>query len=175
MAPTNLNVKSLGSIGALLIAACLFGPITDALALRVEDVDYKVNGVTLKGYLAYDDAAMGKRPGVLVVHDWWGIGEFVRDRARALANLGFTGFAVDMYGEGKEAVNPDEAGKFSGEVRKNPSLMKARFDAALDVLKKHPSVDSKRIAAIGYSLGGIIVLEMARAPILRVWWLSGAA
>ena len=112
--------------------------------------------------MAYDDAVVGKRPGVLVVHDWWGAGEFVRDRARELAKLGYTALAVDMYGEGKEANNPDEAGKLSGEVRKNPSMMKARFDAARDVLSKHPSVDSKPIAAIGYSLGGYIVLEMAR-------------
>ena len=111
--------------------------------------------------MAYDDAVAGKRPGVLVVHDWWGIGEFVRDRARELAKLGYTAFAVDMYGDGKEAANTKEAGKLSGGVQKNPSMMKARFDAARSVLSKHPSVDSMRIAAIGYSLGGIIVLEMA--------------
>jgi dienelactone hydrolase len=131
-------------------------------AVKGEELIYKANGVELKGYLAYDDAVVGKRPGVLVVHDWWGTGEFLQDRARALAKLGYTALAVDMYGEGKEANNPNEAGKLSGEVRKDPSVMKARFDAAWDVLSKHPSVDSKRIAAIGYSLGGYIVLEMAR-------------
>ena len=147
----------------LLIGLMVFS-LADSVhaAVKGEELSYKTNGVELKGYMAYDDAVVGKRPGVLVVHDWWGAGEFVRDRARELAKLGYTALAVDMYGEGKEANNPDEAGKLSGEVRKNPSMMKARFDAARDVLSKHPSVDSKPIAAIGYSLGGYIVLEMAR-------------
>jgi dienelactone hydrolase len=131
-------------------------------AVKGEELTYKANGIVLKGYLAYDDAVAGKRPGVLVVHDWWGPGEFVRDRARELAKLGYTALAVDMYGDGKEATNPDEARKLSGEVGKNPSMMKARSEAARAVLSKHPSVDSKRIAAIGYSLGGRVVLEMAR-------------
>jgi len=162
MVGREMNIKIWGFIGILVIAACLLGSVTDAMAVKGEELIYKANGVVLKGYMAYDDAVAGKRPGVLVVHDWWGAGEFVRDRARELAKLGYTALAVDMYGEGKEATNPDEAGKLSGEVRKNPSMMEARFDAARGVLSKHPSVDSKRIAAIGYSLGGYIVLEMAR-------------
>ncbi len=162
MATKETNIKIWGFIGFLVIAAWLLGSVTDAMALKGEELIYKANGIVLKGYMAYDDAVAGKRPGVLVVHDWWGVGEFVRDRARELAKLGYTALAVDMYGEAKEATNPDEARKLSGEVRKNPSMMKARFDAARGALSKHPSVDSKRIAAIGYSLGGSIVLEMAR-------------
>lgn len=162
MATREMDTKIWGLIGILVIAAWLLGSVTDAMAVKGEEVIYKANGVVLKGYIAYDDAVTGKRPGVLVVHDWWGPSEFVRDRVRALAKLGYTGLAVDMYGEGKEATNPDEAGKLAGELRKNPSMMKARFDAAQAALSKHPSVDSKRIAAIGYSLGGYIVLEMAR-------------
>ena len=162
MATKEMNIKIWGLIGILVIAAWLLGSVTDAMAVKGEEVIYKADGVVLKGYMAYDDVVAGKRPGVLVVHDWWGIGEFFRDRARELAKLGCTALAVDMYGDGKEANNPDEAGKFAGEVRKNPSMMKARFDAARDALIKHPSVDPKRIAAIGYSLGGYIVLEMAR-------------
>ncbi len=148
-----------GSIGILITAACLLAPM-DAMAVKGEGLVYEVSGTVLKGYIAYDDAVAGKRPGVLVVHDWWGPGEFVRDRARELAKLGYTALAVDMYG--KEAANPEEAGKLAGELRKNPSMMKVRFDAALTALRRHPSVDSKRIGAIGYSLGGYIILEMAR-------------
>jgi dienelactone hydrolase len=162
MVTKDMNIKIWGIIGILVIAAWLLGPVTDAMAFKGEELVYKANGVVLKGYLAYDDAVAEKRPGVLVVHEWWGINEFVRDRARELAKLGYTALAVDMYGEGKEATNPNEAGKLSGELRKNASMMKARFDAAGGVLSKHLSVDSKRIAAIGYSSGGYVVLEMAR-------------
>ncbi len=162
MATREMSRKTWGFIGISVIAAWFLGFVTDAMAVKGEEVIYKADGVVLKGYIAYDDAVAGKRPGVLVVHDWWGPGEFVRDRARELAKLGYTGLAVDMYGAGKEAINPDEAGKLAGEVRKNPSMMKARFDAAREALVKHPSVDPKRIVAIGYSLGGFVVLEMAR-------------
>jgi dienelactone hydrolase len=132
-------------------------------AVKGEPVEYKAGGTVLKGYLAYDDAVKGKRPGVLVVHEWWGHNEYARMRARMLAELGYTALAVDMYGDGKQAAHPDDAGKFSGEVKKNMPMAKARFDAALNLLKKQATVDSKRIAAIGYCFGGGIVLEMARA------------
>lgn len=162
MATRKMKITIWGFVGILVIAAWLLGSVTHAVAVKGEELTYKANGVVLKGYLAYDDAVAGKRPGVLVVHDWWGPGEFVRDRARELPKLGYTAFAADMYGEAKEATNPDEAGKLSGEVGKNPPMMKARFDAAKDVLGKHPSVDPKHIVAIGYSFGGRVVLEMAR-------------
>jgi dienelactone hydrolase len=156
-----MNMKIWDFIGILVLAAWLLGSVAQA-AVKGEELTYKANGGALKGYLAYDDAVAGKRPGVLVVHDWRGPDEFVRDRARELAKLGYTALAVDMYGEGKQATNPDEAGKLAGEARQNPSMMKARFDAARSVLGKHPSVDPKRVAAIGYSFGGYVVLEMAR-------------
>jgi dienelactone hydrolase len=132
-------------------------------AVKGEEVQYKAGDTVLKGYLAYDDAVKGKRPGVLVVHEWWGHNEYARMRARMLAELGYTELAVDMYGEGKQATHPDDAGKFSGEVKKNMPMAKARFDAARNLLKKHATVDGKRLAAIGYCFGGGIVLEMARA------------
>jgi len=131
-------------------------------AIKGEAVDYKAGDTVLKGYLAYDDAIKGKRPGVLVVHEWWGHDDYARMRARMLAELGYTALALDMYGDGKQAHHPGDAGKFSGEVRKNLDTAAKRFDAALSVLKKHPSVDPKNIAAIGYCFGGAIVLEMAR-------------
>lgn len=127
-----------------------------------KDVIYEANGVKLKGYLAFDDASQAKRPGVLVVHEWWGHNDYARKRARMLAKLGYTAFALDMYGNGKQANHPEDAGKFSGQIRKNLPMAKARFSAALTQLKKHPSTDQKQIAAIGYCFGGAVVLEMAR-------------
>ena len=90
--------------------------------IRAEPVDYVVGDTTLKGYLAYDDGFSDKRPGILVVHEWWGHDEYARRRARMLAELGYVALAVDMYGEGKQAQHPDDAGKFSGEVRKNMDI-----------------------------------------------------
>lgn len=127
-----------------------------------KNVEYTAEGVALKGYLAYDDSMKGKRPGVLVVHEWWGLNDYVRKRARMLAELGYTALAVDMYGDGKTATHPDDAGKFSSEVMKNFDAAKARFTAAEDFLKKQPTVDPDRVAAIGYCFGGGVVLNMAR-------------
>jgi dienelactone hydrolase len=125
-------------------------------------VEYSLGGVVMKGYLAYDKNVKGKRPGVLVVHEWWGHNEYARKRARMLAEMGYTALAVDMYGDGKQAMHPDDAGKFSSELMKNFDTGKARFIAAEDFLKKQPTVDPTQIAAIGYCFGGGVVLNMAR-------------
>jgi len=131
-------------------------------AVQGKEVSYAANGTTLKGYIAFDDALKGKRPGVLVIHEWWGHNEYARMRARKLAEQGYTALAVDMYGDGKQAHHPDDAGKFSSEVAKNAVLAKSRFDAAYKLLSEDGSVDSKNIAAIGYCFGGSVVLNMAR-------------
>ncbi|RMF61027.1 MAG: dienelactone hydrolase family protein [Calditrichaeota bacterium] len=131
-------------------------------ALKEQEVEYKSGDVTMKGYLVYDDAFSGKRPGVLVVHEWWGHNEYARRRARMLAELGYTALAVDMYGEGKQAAHPEDAGKFASAVMQNLESAKARFLAAMEVLQKHETVDASRIAAIGYCFGGGVVLHMAR-------------
>lgn len=131
-------------------------------AIKGETVTYKAGDTVLKGYLAYDDAVQGKRPGVLVIHEWWGNDEYARDRARALVKLGYTVFAADMYGNGKIVDHPDKAGAAMNELLGDAKTLRARFDAALDVLKKHRTTDARRIAAIGYSMGGRIVLQMAR-------------
>lgn len=146
---------------AVLLSLFLASGVAQA-AVKGEEVSYKDGQVVMKGYMAWDDAKAGKRPGVLVVHEWWGHNEHARDRARALAAQGYTALAVDMYGEGKIADHPDSAGKFSGEVRKNLPLMTARFNAARKALARHKTVDAKRVAAIGYCFGGSVVLEMAR-------------
>ena len=131
-------------------------------AIRAEEVEYRAGDTTLQGYLAYDDSIKGKRPGVLVVHEWWGHNEYARKRARMLADLGYTALAVDMYGEGKLAEHPDEAGTFMAESKKNMGTAEARFRAALELLQNQPTVDPREIAAIGYCFGGGVVLEMAR-------------
>lgn len=131
-------------------------------AVVTREVDYTVEGTTLKGYLAYDDSIKGARPGVLVVHEWWGMNDYARKRARMLAGLGYTAFALDMYGDGRQAHHPDDAGKFSSEVMKNQELARARFNGALEVLRKEKTVDPQRIAAIGYCFGGAVALQMAR-------------
>lgn len=127
-----------------------------------KNVEYSADGVTLKGYIAYDSGMKGKGPGILVVHEWWGLNDYARNRAKMLAQLGYTALAVDMYGEGKQAKHPDDAGKFSSEVMKNFPVAKERFLAALEFLKKQPTVDPANIAAIGYCFGGGVVLNMAR-------------
>ena len=138
------------------------GAVTSRAGVVGREVEYSTDGVTLKGYIAYDDKSIEKRPGVLVVHEWWGHNEYTRKRAGMLAELGYIALAVDMYGDGKTADHPEDAGKFAGEVMKNLPAMKARFMAALDFLKKNDTVDTARIGAIGYCFGGGVVLAMAR-------------
>jgi len=131
-------------------------------AIIGEPVMYKAGDLVMQGYLAYDDNIAGKRPGILVVHEWWGHNEYARERARMLAGLGYTALAVDMYGDGKQADHPGDAGKFATEVRQNMPAATVRFVAAMKVLQKHPTVDPEHIAAIGYCFGGGVVLQMAR-------------
>lgn len=125
-------------------------------------VEYRQGDTLMRGYLAYDDATQGKRPGILVVHEWWGLNDYARHRADELAGMGYTALAVDMYGDGKTADHPDDAGKFAGEVKKNMPAATARFEAARALLAAQPTVDAESISAIGYCFGGGIVLEMAR-------------
>ncbi|GMR20792.1 MAG: dienelactone hydrolase family protein [Gammaproteobacteria bacterium] len=131
-------------------------------AIQGEAVFYKYGDTEMKGYLAYDDTIKGKRPGVLVVHEWWGHNEYARMRARMLAELGYIALAIDMYGNGRQADHPKDAARFSGEVKKNMPVAEARFRAAMKVLNNHPLTDNSKLAAIGYCFGGGIVLEMAR-------------
>ncbi len=148
------------SMLSVMLAA---GLVDAAPKIKGGPVEYTVGSTILKGYLAYDENVKGKRPGVLVVHEWWGHNEYARKRARMLAKLGYTALAVDMYGDGKQAMHPDEAGKFASEVMKHFSEDgKARFLAAEEFLKQQPTVDPANIAAIGYCFGGGVVLNMAR-------------
>jgi dienelactone hydrolase len=141
-----------------------FALLTSQAFSRVvgETVEYKADGTVLKGYLAYDDSVKGKRPGVLLVHEWWGLNDYVRKRADMIAGLGYTALAVDMYGDGKNSEHPADAQKFVTEVMNNMAIGEKRFNAALEFLKKQPTVNPDKIAAIGYCFGGAIVLHMAR-------------
>jgi len=144
------------------VLAVFVGVQSAQAALVTEEVEYSAGDATLKGFFAYDDAIKGKRPGVLVVHEWWGHNAYARKRAEMLAGMGYTALAVDMYGDGKTAEHPEDAGKFAGAVKKNLPLMQQRFEAGLNTLLSHPTVDQSKTAAIGYCFGGGVVLEMAR-------------
>ena len=146
----------------LMMSLCCWAGAVAQAAVIGKDVSYVADGATLKGYIAYDDAFKGKRPAVLVVHEWWGNNAYARHRADMLAALGYTALAVDMYGDGRVANHPDDAGKFAVAVSKNMPLAKARFEAGMQLLREQPTVDAGEMAAIGYCFGGGVVLNMAR-------------
>lgn len=153
-----------------LIAASIAGAAfalsagtTAYAAIQQEAVTYKDGDTVLKGYIVYDDASKAKRPGIIVVHEWWGINKHMRDEARRYAGQGYTALVADIYGEGKTADNPKDAGSLVGYMKQNPALMKSRFDAAKDALAKQATVDASRIGAAGYSFGGSVVLDGVRA------------
>lgn len=127
-----------------------------------ETVEYKHGEVFLEGYLAYDDASSSVRPGVLVIHEWKGLGEYAKRRTRALAELGYVAFAADMYGKGVRPESHEDAAKEAGIYKKDRGLMRSRAAAALQVLGGHPFTDPSKLGAIGYCFGGTSVLELAR-------------
>ncbi|MFN3545199.1 MAG: dienelactone hydrolase family protein [Thiobacillus sp.] len=147
---------------ALALSLLLF--TSSALAAIVgKDVSYKAGDMVMKGYLAYDDAAKGKRAGVLVVPEWWGANDYARKRARMLAREGYVAMVVDMYGNGQIADNPKDAGALAGSVNRNAQVSYARLDAARAFLDRQPNVKKGEIAALGYCFGGGVVLNAARA------------
>jgi len=126
-------------------------------------VEYKQGDTVLEGYSIYDDTVQGRRPGVLVVHRWKGLGNYEKKRAEMLARLGYNVFAADIYGKGIRPNNPKDAGAEAGKYKNDRALLRARVRAGLDVLAKHELTDPKRVAAIGYCFGGTTVLELARS------------
>jgi len=146
----------------LLMSLFCLTSIASQAGVIGKEVSYQAGGTTLKGYISYDDSYKGKRPAVLVVHEWWGHNDYARHRADMLAELGYTALAVDMYGDGKQASHPEDAGKFATEVSKNMQMAKARFEAGMKLLSEHETVKDGEMAAIGYCFGGGVVLNMAR-------------
>lgn len=143
----------------------IFGLLVLTLAaaradIVTREVSYPAGSVTARGFLAAPKGE-GKHPGVLVVHEWWGLNDYARTRAEKLAALGYVALAVDMYGDGKTAGHPKDAGAFAGAVMKDLPEARKRFEAALSFLAKQPEVDASQLAAIGYCFGGGIVLQMA--------------
>lgn len=141
----------------------LFFPAAALAAIHAETVEYKDGDAVLEGYLAYDDAVKDVRPGILVVHEWTGLGPYAKRRAEQLAGLGYVAFAADIYGKGIRPNNPDDAAKQAGIYKNDRPLMRRRALAGLAVLRNQPLVDKARLAAIGYCFGGTTVLELARS------------
>jgi len=163
--------RSVVAIFAVLMpAAAAFGEV------KTERITYQHNGQELAGYFAWDDSLEGKRPGVLVVHEWWGLNDYARDRARQLAELGYVAFALDMYGTGKVAEHPKDAAAWSGKIRENVDAWVARASAGLEQLLAHDHVDKDRVAAIGYCFGGATVCQLAyhNAPLKGVVSFHGS-
>ena len=147
-------------LAAVILVLTIAGGVHAKMVTKT--VAYKQNGTVCKGFLVYDDAWTGKRPGVLVVPEWWGLNDFARERAEKLARMGYVALAADMYGDGLTTKDPQEAAKLAGQVRGTP-LMRERALAALKALAAQPLVDPKRLAAIGFCFGGTAVLELAYA------------
>jgi len=131
--------------------------------IRTREIEYREGDTVLQGFIAWDDARKSRRPGVLVVHEWWGHNAHARAQAERLARAGYVGFALDLFGKGKVTQHPDEAQGFVSEALKDPAVAMARFAAARAQLVADAHVDSTRLAAIGYCFGGAMVLAQARS------------
>src|SRR6185369_4275439 len=132
-------------------------------AIKTEMIEYKEGDATLEGFLAYDDSIVSKRPGILIVHQWKGLGDYEKKRAEMLAKLGYVTFCADIYGKGIRPQTTEEAGAQAGKYKNDRKLLRARANAGLETLKKNELVDSSHVAAIGYCFGGTTVIELARS------------
>lgn len=144
-----------------LLPLLLF-PLTSFADIVAKPVDYRQGDTALEGFHAYDDSIQGKRPGILVVHQWTGLTDYEKSRSKMLAELGYNVVALDIYGKGVRP-QPPEAGEQAGKYTGDRKLYRARLDAGLELLRKDPRTDPERIAAIGYCFGGTGVLELARS------------
>jgi dienelactone hydrolase len=160
---TTLNGGFTVMMRCLLIAATavVLSQSMSIAAVQSKTISYKHGNQEFKGFLAWDDASKEKRPGVLVVHEWWGLNDYARDRAKQLAEEGYIAFAADMYGDGKTAKHPDEAKQMATMVRQNVDEWVKRATAALEVLKSQPQCDTSKLGAIGYCFGGSTALQLA--------------
>lgn len=157
-----MRIKAFSIIACVTLLLGCAEERNDKTGLVEQEIEYSAEGTVMKGFLVYDGDIEGRRPGVLVVHEWWGHNDYARERARMLAESGYTALAVDMYGDGKQANHPDDAGKFAMEIFNNIETAQARFMAAYELLRQHETTAPDKIAAIGYCFGGGVVLHMAR-------------
>lgn len=149
---------------ALMVGVvCAVAMVTGAqAAVKEEPVTYKDGDTTLKGFIVYDDASTAKRPGLIMVHEWWGITPHMHNQAKLFVQQGYTVLIADMYGDAKTADNPKDAGALAGGVMKDPAAMQSRFKAGQALLAKQATVNPQKIGAVGYCFGGAVVLNMAR-------------
>lgn len=148
----------------ITFALCIIAAGASAHAKVIgQTVEYKADGITLEGYVAWDDMAKGNRPGILVVHDWLGVSDFTKKVAQDLAGMGYVAFAADIYGKGVHPKGPDEARVEATKYYTDRKLWRVRVNAGLDTLKKQKGVDVAKLAAIGFCFGGSSVLELARS------------
>lgn len=149
----------------ILAAIVAVAMLTSSLgaAMKTETISYEQGGTQLRGFLAYDDAIQGKRPGIVVCPEWWGLTDYARHRAEMLAELGYVAFAADLYGEGKTTEDPAQAGTWAGALKKNRPLLRERVNAAFEQLKKNEFVDATKTGAIGYCFGGTTAIELGRS------------
>lgn len=145
---------------ALMLLVLSLCTVSAQAALVTKTLEYTVDGETFRGYLAYDDSRLERRPGVLVLPEWWGVNDYVKLRAEQLADMGYVAFVADMYGKGRNTTDPKQAGAWAGEVRGTPKMVQ-RAAAALKVLAAHQLTDAASLAAIGFCFGGTGVLELA--------------
>lgn len=132
-----------------------------AMQVKEDTAQYKLDSVSMIGYVAWDASVDKKRPVVMVVPEWWGLNDYTKSRVKQLAEAGYFAFAVDMYGNGMQADNPKLAGELATPFYKDPAMAKARFDAAMSKALSYPAADNSKVAAIGYCFGGTQVLNMA--------------
>ncbi len=152
-----------GTLAAVLLTALTLFSQTMEAKIITRTVDYQDGDLTLQGYLAYDDAVTGKRPGILIVHQWMGLTDYEQMRAQMLAKMGYVAFAADMYGKDVRPKSAEEASAQAGKLYSDVPMLRRRVTAGLNQLKSYDMVDSKHIAAIGYCFGGKCVLELARS------------
>lgn len=149
------------TVGFCLVGALAFLTASADAGVKTKTVNYKDGDQECIGFLAWPESASDSTPGVLVFHEWWGLNDYARDRAKQLAEMGYVAFCADMYGDGKVTEHPKDAQGMATEARKNVAAWRKRALAALSVLKKAPNVNPNKIAAIGYCFGGSTALQLA--------------
>jgi dienelactone hydrolase len=148
----------------IIAGFCFLAAVANGFAeIVTKSIEYKQGDTTLEGYLAYDSNVASARPGVLIVHQWKGLGPYEKMRAEMLAKMGYVAFAADIYGKGVRPASMQEAGAQAGKFKNDRALLRSRVIAGLEELRKQKGVDTKKVAAIGYCFGGTTVLELARA------------